>query len=168
MESKIADQRRLDADSEKHLTENAELTDALGAVQARFYSLGNDITRIEQSIEHRIERVEQLKLDLADTEQGWKQTQEELDTDLIKITNLEEKLREVSPELETAEKSERDSNNLLTNAEKITRIGRKNGRRLTKERKLRDRLQRLSNQESSNWKTALEDRFNKSRISMKS
>ena len=121
VESKIADQRRLDADSEKHLTENAELTDALGAVQARFYSLGNDITRIEQSIEHRIERVEQLKLDLADTEQGWKQTQEELDTDLIKITNLEEKLREVSPELETAEKSERDSNNLLTNAEKITR-----------------------------------------------
>ena len=88
VESKIADQRRLDADSEKHLTENAELTDALGAVQARFYSLGNDITRIEQSIEHRVERVEQLKLDLADTEQGWKQTQEELDIDFIKITNL--------------------------------------------------------------------------------
>ena len=121
VESKIADQRRLDVDSEKHLTENAELTDTLGAIQARFYGLGNDITRIEQSIEHRIERVEQLKLDLADTEQGWKQTQEELDIDLIKITSLEEKLREVSPELEIAEKSERDSSNLLNDAEKVTR-----------------------------------------------
>ena len=121
VESKISDQRKVDADSEKHLSDNAELTDVLGKVQAKFYGLGNDITRIEQSIEHRLERVEQLKLDLADTEQGWRQTQEELDIDLRKITSLEEQLREVSPELESTERSERDSTILLSTAEKVVR-----------------------------------------------
>ena len=121
VESTIADQRKVDAASEKHLSDNAELTDVLGKVQAKFYGLGNDITRIEQSIEHRLERVEQLKLDLADTKQGWRQTQEELDIDLRTITSLEEQLKEVSPELESTEESERDSTTLLSTAEKIAR-----------------------------------------------
>ncbi|GIT23092.1 MAG: hypothetical protein CM1200mP40_27740 [Gammaproteobacteria bacterium] len=84
IESKTADQRGIDAKIETHLADNADLTDALGDVQARFYSLGNEIARNEQSIEHHMERVDQLKLDLTETQEGWTQTQEELDIDLRK------------------------------------------------------------------------------------
>ena len=117
IEATIAEQRALDASVEQHLADNAELTDALGEVQARFYSLGNDIARIEQSIEHHLERVEQLKLDLSETEEGWEQTKEELDIDLRKITQLDAELKTIEPELETTRDEELQSATELSAAE---------------------------------------------------
>lgn len=117
IESTIADQRGIDARVEEHLSLNAEFTDALGEVQARFYSLGNDIARIEQSIEHHIERVDQIKLDLSETEQAWAQTKDELDVDLKKITQLDAELLSISPALESARSAEEQSSTLLEQAE---------------------------------------------------
>ncbi|NKB31615.1 MAG: chromosome segregation protein SMC [Pseudomonadales bacterium] len=122
IESKIADQREFDAKIEKHLADNADLTDALGEVQARFYSLGNDIARIEQSIEHHMEKVDQLKLDLSETREGWTQTQEELDIDLRKITQLDAELKTVTPELESAQTMEVESSKLLAEAEQALQL----------------------------------------------
>ncbi len=102
IEATIAEQREIDANVEKHLSDNADLTDALGEVQARYYSIGNDIARLEQSIEHHIERVEQLKLDFSETEEGWERTREELDIDLRKITQLKAELSELEPRLGSA------------------------------------------------------------------
>lgn len=112
-----ADQRGIDAEIEKHLADNADLNDALGEVQARYYSLGNDIARIEQSIEHHIERVDQLRLDLSETEEGWEQTREELDVDLKRITQLEAELIELTPRLEQAREDEALSSEALAEAE---------------------------------------------------
>ncbi len=117
IEAKTSDQQAIDTDIEQHLADNAELTDALGEVQARFYSLGNDIARIEQSIEHHLERVEQLRLDLTDTEDGWTQAREELDIDLRKITQLDAELRSLEPKLEQARQSEQESGTVLQEAE---------------------------------------------------
>ena len=119
IESASANQSQIDAKVESHLADNAGLTDSLGEVQARFYSLGNDIARIEQSIEHHIERVDQLKQDLTETEEGWRQTREELDVDLRKITLLDSELRSISPKLETAQTNEQDSATQLADAEEV-------------------------------------------------
>ena len=119
IESASANQSQIDAKVENHLADNAVLTDSLGQVQARFYSLGNDIARIEQSIEHHIERVDQLKQDLTETEEGWTQTREELDLDLRKITLLDSELRSISPKLETAQTNEQDSAAQLADAEEV-------------------------------------------------
>lgn len=121
IESTIADQRGVDAKVEEHLSRNAELTDALGEVQAKFYSLGNDIARIEQSIEHHIERVDQIKFDLSETELGWSQTKEELNVDLTKITQLDAELLSISPALELARAAEAESSTLLEDAEQNLR-----------------------------------------------
>jgi chromosome segregation protein len=121
VEAAIADQRRVDARVEQHLVDNAELTDALGEVQARFYSRGNDIARIEQSIEHHIERIDQLKLDLSETEDAWAQTKEELDVDLKKITQLDAGLRGTSPNLLAAQQAESSSAKVLEDAEQAMR-----------------------------------------------
>ena len=118
IDSKGADLGEVDARIERHLDDNADLTDALGEVQARFYSLGNDIARNEQSIEHYLEKVNQLKLDLSETQDGWEQTQEELDIDLRKITQLDAELKSVEPELVSAQKSEIESSKVLTQVEK--------------------------------------------------
>ncbi|MFT7471127.1 MAG: chromosome segregation protein [Kiritimatiellia bacterium] len=117
IESTTADQREIDAKIEEHLSHNAELADAFGEVQARFYSLGNDIARIEQSIEHSIERVDQQNLDLRETEEVWSQTKEELDVDLKKITQLDAQMLTITPALEEARIAEQSSSELLAQAE---------------------------------------------------
>ncbi len=117
IEATTADQREIDAKIEEHLSHNAELADAFGEVQARFYSLGNDIARIEQSIEHHLERVDQQKLDLSETEEVWSQTKEELDVDLKKITQLDAQMLSVTPALEEARIAEQSSSELLAQAE---------------------------------------------------
>ena len=117
IESTTADQREIDAKIEEHLSHNAELADAFGEVQARFYSLGNDIARIEQSIEHNIERVDQQNLDLRETEDVWSQTKQELDVDLKKITQFDAQMLDVTPALEEARIAEQSSSELLAQAE---------------------------------------------------
>ena len=117
IESTTADQREIDAKIEEHLSHNAELADAFGEVQARFYSLGNDIARIEQSIEHHIERVDQQNLDLRETEDVWSQTKQELDVDLKKITQFDAQMLDVTPALEEARIAEQSSSGLLAQAE---------------------------------------------------
>jgi len=117
IEASTADQRGVDAEIEKHLADNADLNDEFGEVQARYYSLGNDIARIEQSIEHHIDRVDQLKLDLSETEEGWEQAREEMDSDLRNTTQLESELKELIPGVEQAQSAEKLSGEELAKAE---------------------------------------------------
>ena len=109
IEATIAQQRSIDAQIEKHLVDNSEFNDQLSEIQGRYYSLGSDIARIEQSIEHHIERVTQLKRDLAETQQGYGVTQGELESDVSKVTSLEAELRIIEPKLEEAQAVEEES-----------------------------------------------------------
>ena len=117
LEESMAQHREIDAKVEKHFADNSQYTDALGEVQAKFYGLGNEIARIEQSLEHHVERVDQLKLDLRETDEVWVLSREELDVDIEKVTQLEIDLDDVEPKLEAAEESELLSSDLLDEAE---------------------------------------------------
>jgi chromosome segregation protein len=117
IESTIAEQREIDANVEQRLTDNSEFTDALGEVQARFYSLANDIARIEQSIEHHIERMDQLRVDLVETEADWEGAREELDVDLQKVTALDALLKSLEPDLSKATATEAEFSKALEKAE---------------------------------------------------
>ena len=117
LEATIAEQREADARIEQRLVDGTELADKLGEVQARFYSLGNDIARLEQSIEHHLERADQMRFDLSETQQAYDQTREELDTDLSRIVEIETELEEVSPELDSALELAAESAAILEDAE---------------------------------------------------
>jgi chromosome segregation protein len=117
IEQAVAEQRSIDARVEKHLADNTDLTDQLGEVQARFYGLGNDIARLEQSIEHHLERAAQLKQDLQETEEAWEQTKEEMDVDLQKVIKLDEELKEIEPQLEESRSQVETSSAQLEEAE---------------------------------------------------
>ena len=117
LEATIADQREAEAKIEQRLVDGTELSDKLGEVQARFYSLGNDIARLEQSIEHHLERVDQMRFDLNETQQAYEQTKDELDTDLARIVEIEGELEEVMPELDSALELAAESAAILEDAE---------------------------------------------------
>ena len=109
VEAVIAEQRALDATHEELLLKHTELGDKLSEVQSRYYSLGGDIARIEQSIEHHIERMKQLRHDLEESQRSWQQAQQELDADTDKLALLEEDQLTLEPELEIAELAQEES-----------------------------------------------------------
>src|SRR5690554_4870899 len=109
VEAVIAEQRALDATHEELLLKHTELGDKLSEVQSRYYSLGGDIARIEQSIEHHIERLKQLRHDIDESQRSWQQAQQDLDADTDKLALLEEDQLTLEPELEIAELAQEES-----------------------------------------------------------
>ena len=74
VEAGVTEQVKFDAQIEKFRSEHADFGDAFNEVQGRFYSIGADIARIEQTIQHAQERERQLKVDLEQTERDCRET----------------------------------------------------------------------------------------------
>ena len=117
IESVVAEQRGLDARHEELLLKHTDLNDELSEVQGRYYSLGGDIARIEQSIEHHIERMKQLRQDLDENQRNFQQSQSEAQADVQKLATLEDELATLAPELELAEHAQEESAIKLEDAE---------------------------------------------------
>jgi chromosome segregation protein len=117
IEAVVADQRALDATHEHLLVNQTDLNDRLGEVQARFYGIGGDIVRIEQTIEFHLERMKQLRRDLDDNRLNFTSAQSESDSDVYKLENLQNELLILTPDLEMAEHSQEESSMQLEDAE---------------------------------------------------
>ena len=102
---------------EKHRAEYTEFGDSLNEVQGRFYGVGTEIARLEQSIQHIQERNRQLQEDLSRTQQEAEETSTNLAADQEKAALWEIELAEIEPELEMLQASEEGSGDELMNAE---------------------------------------------------
>ncbi|HRE31397.1 MAG TPA: hypothetical protein PLD88_05420, partial [Candidatus Berkiella sp.] len=90
--------QHLKTEYEKHRLDHAEITDALNEVQKRFYSIGADIAKIEQLLQHHHERRQQLNADKIEAEQQLATTQTQLAHDQETLTDLQERLEDTLPE----------------------------------------------------------------------
>ena len=117
IEAVVTDQRSLDTRHEELLLNHTDLNDQLSEVQGKYYSLGGDIARIEQSIEHHIERLKQLRQDLDENKRSFDQSQSEAQVDVQKLSAQEDELTTLSPELELAEHAQEESAIKLEEAE---------------------------------------------------
>ncbi len=87
----IAEQRQADAKIELLRDGHHELSDAFNRVQGRFYAIGADIARHEQSIQHAQQRLAQLQEDLREAERTRLETESHLASDrLLSARLLEE------------------------------------------------------------------------------
>lgn len=117
VEAQVTEQVRVDSSIEKHRTEYSEKSDAFNEVQGRFYSIGSDITRVEQAIQHADERERQLKIDIEQNKRDCEEAEEHLASDLAKAEGWEAELLEILPELESHKGSEEESASILAEAE---------------------------------------------------
>ena len=117
MESFVTEQVNKDTTIEKCRTQHAELSDKFNEVQGRFYAIGADIARIEQSIKHAEERNRQLQADIERTERENREAQDRLRVDTEKAEQWQEELLEIEPELELVQAAEESSGDLLAEAE---------------------------------------------------
>jgi chromosome segregation protein len=117
LEAVIAKQRSLEASLEETRVRQGERTDEFNEVQGRYYKVGGEIARLEQSIEHAHELRERREQDLEQAVQGAREIADHIDQDESEIAQLELTLSELVPGLEQARQSEQASSASLQRAE---------------------------------------------------
>jgi len=117
LEAAIAEQRSLEASLEDSRIRQGERTDEFNVVQGRYYKVGSEIARLEQSIEHARELRERQEQDLEQALLGAKEIAQHIDQDQSEIAQLELTLSELVPGLEQARQSESASSASLEKAE---------------------------------------------------
>ncbi len=99
-EACMADQRGADAAIEQQREHQHELSDKRDEVQGRYYGLGADIARIEQTIQHTKERGHQLRQDLQQTLEACRQGEEQIKSDEQEREEVLAELAELEPQYE--------------------------------------------------------------------
>ena len=117
MESFVTDQVSKDTEIEKCRSQYTELQDKFNEVQGRYYAIGADIARIEQTIQHAKERSRQLQTDLDQTERDRREANDSLQFDKEKAEGWEAELMEIEPELELVRAAEESSGDALQASE---------------------------------------------------
>lgn len=99
-EALVADQRNADASIERLRDGHHELAECFNQVQGRFYSVGGDIARVEQNIQHGQQRLRQLQDDWREAKQARQETDSHLSHDRALLATLDEELEMLEPEQE--------------------------------------------------------------------
>ncbi|GAB7531815.1 chromosome segregation protein SMC [Pseudomonas sp. 3A(2025)] len=116
-EALVAEQRNADAGIERLRDGHHDLSERFNLVQGRFYSVGGDIARIEQSIQHGQQRLRQLQDDLREAEQARQETESHLGHDSTLLATLGEELEMLEPEQEITAAAAEESAMALEDAE---------------------------------------------------
>lgn len=110
VEKEVAELRRIESELEQGREQQVEATDVFNEVQGRFYSIGSDIARVEQSIQHTKERRQQQQQDLEEVDRGLAESQSHLDMDQRQIADMSSQLEQIEPQSQQAkENAERSS-----------------------------------------------------------
>ncbi|MFI4889598.1 MAG: chromosome segregation protein SMC [Steroidobacterales bacterium] len=102
----LADLREVEAVIERIRVDQAASSDALGAIQARYYAAGADVTRLEQGIQYTRELRQRQRTDLEQSEQQLQELVTLIERDRAQIDGLAAQLLTMSPELDTAHATE--------------------------------------------------------------
>jgi len=100
LEARHADQRSVDSSIETARDKHTELTDNFNEVQSRFYGVGSEIARLEQSIKHSKERRQQLQEDLSRLDQAERNALQHINQDEKQINDVKNELAILTPDLE--------------------------------------------------------------------
>lgn len=117
MQAALADLRGAEAAIETQRGYHAEQTDALSQVQARFYSVGADISRTEQQIQFARETRDRKRLDLADSRRTLEALSAQMARDEQELLAIRDELARLAPDLERAQAAERSAAGALEAAE---------------------------------------------------
>ena len=102
MEKRTADLRETEREIEQGRQQLAEASEQLNRVQGQFYKLGAEISSKEQAIEHQKNLRQRGRQELDGLEQSLKDAGKVLADDAARLEQLELKLADIAPELESS------------------------------------------------------------------
>ena len=118
LQAAIADLRSVEAAIEKARLQHAEASEALAAVQGRYYQMGADLSRTEQSIQHTRELRQRQRADLDQTAQGMAEAAVHVERDESQLVELAQALASLEPGLATARAAEAQADALAADADR--------------------------------------------------
>jgi chromosome segregation protein len=121
LESHRAELQHLDTEVEKRHDAKTSISDEHNEVQKRYYAIGSEIARIEQTIQHQKERYQQLEEDLQQTEAAWQEATQSLADDELKLVELKQKLVDSKPQVQKSKDQSTVSQEILAEAERQMR-----------------------------------------------
>src|SRR6478735_4689315 len=117
MQAAIAQLRSLESSIETAREDFTGKSEALNGVQGRYYQIGAEISRTEQSIQHGRELRQRQRQDLEQAERGASEASLHLTRDESQIEELRRELEQLEPGLVAARERERMSAEALSQAE---------------------------------------------------
>ena len=117
LEGVHTEHQHVDTAIEQYRVDHTDRTDAFNKVQATYYLLGSEVSRIEQTIGHQRERGKQLHEDLAQTGANLSESESHLGDDRAKLVSWESEIHALSPDLEKLQALETESSQALLRAE---------------------------------------------------
>ena len=105
LQAAIADQRNLEAQIEQQRAAHADANDGFNEIQGRFYAVGSEIARLEESIQYAREARRQQEADLVQARQALTQAQSHNQHDSSRLAELAGELERDQPMLDEARAS---------------------------------------------------------------
>jgi chromosome segregation protein len=106
MQAALADQRAAEAAIEKQRAFHTEQSDRVSAVQGRYYEVGAEISRLEQTIQHTRSLRERQQTDLAQARATLTDLASHIERDERQLTELRDEIERLAPELEGTQLAE--------------------------------------------------------------
>ena len=119
VEKAIAEQRTVEKNNIELRERQTSATDAFNQVQAEYYGVGADISRLEQGIKHGQERRETLEADLAHTLASLDDAEQKVAADEAQIDAIRNELASSEPQLGQFEAREVSAYQDLTKGEQL-------------------------------------------------
>jgi chromosome segregation protein len=117
MQEQIAEQRAAEARMEAIHQDQAGAGEALNAVQGELYSVGSEIARLEQAVQHDRELQARQKKEYDETSGSLQDMEKHMVLDRAQVEDLTTKLAEVEPALEKAQTEELSADAEMQEAE---------------------------------------------------
>ncbi|MHB8815955.1 MAG: chromosome segregation protein SMC, partial [Steroidobacteraceae bacterium] len=118
MQAALADQRAAEAAIEAERAHHGAASERVSAVQGRYYEIGAEISRLEQTIQHTRELRERQRADLAKTRATLAELGAHIERDERQLAELGEEIARATPVLERAQSAETASAQALEAAER--------------------------------------------------
>jgi chromosome segregation protein len=96
----LARQHGIEAEIEKIRSRQTEAMDSFNAVQAEFYSVGAEVSRLEQAIQHARETRENQLREQEQINRAWGEASAHLQGDVTRMEEMRRRLDELAPQLE--------------------------------------------------------------------
>ena len=117
MQAALADQRSAEAAIEKQRAFHGEQSELVSAVQGRYYEVGAEISRAEQTIEHTRQLRERQKTDLAQSRGTLNDLALHIERDEKQLADLRAEIEQLAPMLETTQFAETSAATAFEEAE---------------------------------------------------
>ena len=122
VERQVAVVRSNESETEQLRQERNTKAEEMSKVQEGFYTIGSQITTLEQAIKHQQELRERQQLERQENQRLMRETRQHIDQDQEKLDGARQEMQKMQPALDSASQRKQDADKALDDIEAKTKV----------------------------------------------